>query len=134
LLRCIAGFVAPDAGSIVLDGQDLTRVPPNRRPLNTVFQNYALFPHMTVADNVAYGPRRSGVPASEVPVRVRDALALVELSAFESRMPRELSGGQQQRVALARAIVNRPAVEPTFTMTRTEVRGRTVNVTMTTQR
>ncbi len=108
LLRCIAGFVDPDRGAIVLDGEDITRRPPNQRPLNTVFQNYALFPHMTVAENVAYGPRRRGVPRGEIHGAVQAALALVELTGFESRMPRELSGGQQQRVALARAIVNKP--------------------------
>jgi spermidine/putrescine transport system ATP-binding protein len=108
LLRCIAGFVDPDEGAIVLDGEDITSRPPNQRPLNTVFQNYALFPHMTVADNVAYGPRRRGVARGEIQGIVQAALALVELTGFESRMPRELSGGQQQRVALARAIVNKP--------------------------
>ena len=108
LLRCIAGFVDPDQGAIILDGEDITGRPPNRRPLNTVFQNYALFPHMTVAENVAYGPRRRGVARGEIQDSLKAALALVELTGFESRMPRELSGGQQQRVALARAIVNKP--------------------------
>lgn len=108
LLRSIAGFMQPDSGTIAIDGQDVSRLPPYRRPLNTVFQNYALFPHMTVLENVAYGPRRQGVNRSEARQRAREALALVGLEALEERFPRGMSGGQQQRVALARAIVNRP--------------------------
>ncbi|MHC8286049.1 ABC transporter ATP-binding protein [Pseudomonas sp. XS1P51] len=108
LLRSIAGFMQPDSGTIAIDGQDVSRLPPYRRPLNTVFQNYALFPHMTVLENVAYGPRRQGVNRSEARQQAREALALVGLEALEDRFPRGMSGGQQQRVALARAIVNKP--------------------------
>ncbi|MGX1788804.1 ABC transporter ATP-binding protein [Bosea sp. NPDC055332] len=108
LLRCIAGFLTPEAGAIRLAGEDVTRLPPYRRPLNTVFQNYALFPHMSVADNVAYGPRRQGVAKDEAGKRAAEALELVGLAGFGERLLAQLSGGQQQRVALARAIVNRP--------------------------
>jgi len=108
LLRCIAGFLRPDGGAIQITGEDVTRLPPYRRPLNTVFQNYALFPHMSVADNVAYGPRRRGVAKNDALSQATEALELVGLSGFADRFPRHLSGGQQQRVALARAIVNRP--------------------------
>jgi spermidine/putrescine transport system ATP-binding protein len=108
LLRCIAGFLKPDGGSIRITGEDITRLPPYRRPLNTVFQNYALFPHMSVEDNVAYGPRRRGATKKDALFQAADALELVGLSGFADRFPRQLSGGQQQRVALARAIVNRP--------------------------
>ncbi|HEV2508453.1 ABC transporter ATP-binding protein [Bosea sp. (in: a-proteobacteria)] len=108
LLRCIAGFLTPEAGTIRLAGEDVTRLPPYRRPLNTVFQNYALFPHMSVAENVAYGPRRQGVAKDEAAKRAAEALELVGLAGFGDRLPAQLSGGQQQRVALARAIVNRP--------------------------
>jgi spermidine/putrescine transport system ATP-binding protein len=108
LLRSIAGFMQPDSGSIAIDGQDVSRLPPYRRPLNTVFQNYALFPHMTVLENVAYGPRRQGINRTEAGLKAREALAMVGLEAMEERFPRGMSGGQQQRVALARAIVNQP--------------------------
>jgi len=108
LLRCIAGFLTPDTGDIRIGGDSVTRLPPHRRPLNTVFQNYALFPHMSVLDNIAYGPRRHGVPRGEAAERAAQALQLVGLEALGARYPRELSGGQQQRVALARAVVNRP--------------------------
>ena len=108
LLRCIAGFLMPDSGAIRVDGEDITRAPPYRRPLNTVFQSYALFPHMSVLDNVAYGPRRAGIGRAEAQRRADEALSLVGLGEMGPRLPRELSGGQQQRVALARAIVNRP--------------------------
>jgi putative spermidine/putrescine transport system ATP-binding protein len=108
LLRCVAGFLAPDAGTIRIAGTDVTHQPPYRRPLNTVFQNYALFPHMDVAANVAYGPRRRGASRNDAAAVAAEALALVGLSDLGARFPRELSGGQQQRVALARAIVNRP--------------------------
>ena len=110
LLRILAGFETPSAGSVVLDGQDTTRVPPNRRPVNMVFQSYAVFPHMTVGDNVAYGLRVTGAPRAEIGPRVREALAMVRLEAFHDRRPHQLSGGQQQRVALARALVKRPKV------------------------
>jgi spermidine/putrescine transport system ATP-binding protein len=108
LLRCIGGFVAADAGTISIAGQDVTRAPPYRRPLNTVFQSYALFPHMSVVDNVAFGPMRAGVPRQAALRAAGEALALTGLAAFAGRFPRELSGGQQQRAALARAIVNKP--------------------------
>ena len=108
LLRCIAGFLTPDSGTIVIAGEDVTRRPPNRRPLNTVFQSYALFPHMSVLDNVAYGPRRQGVAKADARERAYEALELVGLATAGGRHPQQLSGGQQQRVALARALVNRP--------------------------
>ncbi|WP_263142383.1 ABC transporter ATP-binding protein [Pseudomonas sp. RIT-PI-AD] len=108
LLRTIAGFSHPDSGRLSIDGQDIGRLPPYRRPLNTVFQNYALFPHMTVLENVAYGPRRQGASRREAGQRANEALTLVGLEDLGERYPREMSGGQQQRVALARAIVNRP--------------------------
>jgi spermidine/putrescine transport system ATP-binding protein len=108
LLRCIAGFLTPEEGRILIDGEDVTNAPPYRRPLNTVFQSYALFPHMNVLENVSYGPRRQGVAKDEAKRRSLEALGLVGLADFGNRLPRQLSGGQQQRVALARAIVNRP--------------------------
>ncbi|MCO6417172.1 ABC transporter ATP-binding protein [Siccirubricoccus sp. KC 17139] len=110
LLKIAAGFEQPDSGSVRLQGEDVTTVPPYRRNINTVFQNYALFPHMTVFDNIAYGLRRKKVPAAEVKQRVAEALALVGLASFGPRQPETLSGGEQQRIALARALVNRPAV------------------------
>ncbi len=108
-LRLIAGFEHPDAGSIHLQGQDVTPLPAHRRPVNTVFQNYALFPHLSVWDNIAFGPRSRGLADAELRRRVGEALEVVRLSELARRMPRQLSGGQQQRVALARALVNRPA-------------------------
>ena len=110
LLRAIAGFVEPTSGRIEINGRPMRGVPPHRRPVNTVFQQYALFPHMSVADNVAFGPRRNRLPKAEAEHRVAEALSMVGLSAFGARHPRELSGGEQQRVALARALVNRPEV------------------------
>ena len=107
-LRMIAGFEQPDEGRIVLQGQDVTTVPPNRRPLNMVFQHYALFPHMSVYDNVAFGLKVSGVPRAEHRDRIV-RLQVVELEGMEKRRIRQLSGGQQQRVALARALVKEPA-------------------------
>lgn len=109
-LRMIGGFEFPDDGSIQISGRNVENLPPHRRPVNTVFQAYALFPHMKVADNVAYGLRRSGVPKSEMANRVSRALDMVRMTAFANRKPAQLSGGQQQRIALARALVNRPAV------------------------
>jgi spermidine/putrescine transport system ATP-binding protein len=105
----IAGFVEPDEGRILLHGDDVTSVPPNRRPVNMVFQQYALFPHMSVYDNVAFGLSVRGVPRKEHGDRVNEILRVVALEGYEKRRPRQLSGGQQQRVALARALVNRPA-------------------------
>jgi putative spermidine/putrescine transport system ATP-binding protein len=109
-LRMIAGFEQPDAGVVELAGRDVGGLPPYDREVNTVFQDYALFPHMTVAENVEYGMRVRKVPRSERASRATEALEMVRLSGFESRKPNELSGGQRQRVALARAIVNRPRV------------------------
>jgi spermidine/putrescine transport system ATP-binding protein len=108
LLRMIAGFDLPDAGSIVLDGKDLADTPPEHRPIHTVFQSYALFPHMTVAQNVAFPLKMAGLPDADVASKVKAALAQVKLDDKGSRFPHELSGGQKQRVALARGLVNRP--------------------------
>jgi putative spermidine/putrescine transport system ATP-binding protein len=109
-LRMIAGFEIPDEGSIRLAGEDVSRLPPYDRPVNTVFQDYALFPHMTVQSNVEYGLMVKKVKKGERRARARDALEMVRLSGFGDRKPSQLSGGQRQRVALARAIVNRPRV------------------------
>jgi spermidine/putrescine transport system ATP-binding protein len=109
-LRMIAGFEEPDSGRVELTGRDIVGVPPYKRNVNTVFQSYALFPHLTVADNVAFGLRRKKVSKSEVRDRVRRYLDLVQLNGYDDRRPSQLSGGQQQRVALARALVNEPAV------------------------
>jgi spermidine/putrescine transport system ATP-binding protein len=108
-LRMIAGFEQPTAGRITLEGRDVSRVPPYKRNVNTVFQHYALFPHMSVFDNVAFGPRSKRVKRSEIASRVRELLEVVRLSDFADRRPGQLSGGQQQRVALARALVNYPS-------------------------
>lgn len=110
LLKIIAGFERPSAGSIHLDGKDVTRLAANRRDVNTVFQNYALFPHMTVGQNVAYPLSVKGISKSEIERRVKEALDLVELSDLSARLPEELSGGQRQRAALARALIGRPRV------------------------
>ena len=101
LLRMLAGFERPSAGRIVIDGEDMAQVPPNRRPVNMVFQSYAVFPHMSVAENVAYGLRVTGAPRAEIGPRVKNALAMVRLSGLDERAPDQLSGGQRQRVALA---------------------------------
>src|SRR5262252_1450464 len=111
LLRMIAGFDPPNSGRIVLGGEDLTRVPPERRPVRTVFQSYALFPHMTVAANVAFPLKMAKVPAAEIPARVDAALEDVRLQTFANRFPHELSGGQRQRVAIGRALVTKPSVK-----------------------
>jgi spermidine/putrescine transport system ATP-binding protein len=108
-LRMIAGFERPDAGRIILQGHDVTDVPANRRPVNMVFQQYALFPHMSVYDNVAFGLKVKRVPRAEHGERVQEMLRVVSLEGLDRRRARQLSGGQQQRVALARALVNRPA-------------------------
>ncbi len=110
LLRMLAGFETPSAGRILIDGDDMTTVPPNRRPVNMVFQSYAVFPHMTVEANVAYGLRVEGVPGAEIRRRVAEALDMVRLNTFARRRPDQLSGGQRQRVALARALIKRPKV------------------------
>lgn len=109
-LRMIAGFEEPTSGEISVAGQQVQGVPPYKRPVNTVFQSYAIFPHLNVFDNVAFGLRRAGVKGEELRRRVAEACAMVQLQGFEKRRPAQLSGGQQQRVALARALVNRPKV------------------------
>ncbi len=110
LLRMLAGFETPTSGSIFIDGADMTHVPPYERPVNMMFQSYALFPHMSVEKNIAYGLKRDGVNRSEISDRVAEMLKMVELSEFGRRKPSQLSGGQRQRVALARALVKRPKV------------------------
>ena len=110
LLRLIAGFEFPSAGEILLHGKDIAHLPPDRRPVNTVFQHYALFPHMTVAENVGFGLRMQGRPKDEIDGAVDQALALVKMADYGARRPSQLSGGQQQRVAFARAIAPRPQV------------------------
>jgi putrescine transport system ATP-binding protein len=110
LLRLLAGFERANAGRILLDGIDLLPVPPHRRPVNMMFQSYALFPHLTVAGNVAFGLKQEGLPKAQIAERVAEMLALVRLENFGARKPHELSGGQRQRVALARSLVKRPRV------------------------
>lgn len=109
-LRIIAGLEQPDSGQVFLDGKDVTSLEPNQRNVNTVFQNYALFPHMNVADNIGYGLKLKKTPKAEISRKVKEMLELVQLSGFEKRKPSELSGGQRQRVAIARALVNNPEV------------------------
>lgn len=117
VLRLIAGLENVDSGHIHLENQDITQVPAEERHVNTVFQSYALFPHMTVFENVAFGLRMQKTPASEIPARVTDALRMVQLEEFAQRKPHQLSGGQQQRVAIARAVAAKPPIimadEPT---------------------
>jgi len=108
LLRMLAGFETPSSGSILIDGVNMTDVPPYERPVNMMFQSYALFPHMTVESNVGYGLRRDGIAKSEIDQRVEDMLAMVELTQFRKRKPHQLSGGQKQRVALARSLIKQP--------------------------
>ena len=109
-LRILGGFANPDKGSVIFDGQDITHVPPNKRQLNTVFQKYALFTHMTIAENIAFGLKIKKKSKSYIDDKIRYALDLVNLEGYENRMPDSLSGGQQQRIAIARAIVNEPKV------------------------
>jgi spermidine/putrescine transport system ATP-binding protein len=109
-LRLIAGFEIADAGKVLIQGQSMTNVPPYRRPVNTVFQSYALFNHLNIWDNIAFGLRLKKIRKSEIEARVQEALKLVKMESLRSRFPNQLSGGQQQRVALARALVNRPTV------------------------
>ncbi|MDZ7952410.1 ABC transporter ATP-binding protein [Nostoc sp. DedQUE09] len=109
-LRLIAGFEIADAGKVLIQGQSMTNVPPYRRPVNTVFQSYALFNHLNVWNNIAFGLRLKKIPKSKIEARVQEALKLVKMESLRSRFPNQLSGGQQQRVALARALVNRPTV------------------------
>ncbi|MBC7140902.1 MAG: ABC transporter ATP-binding protein [Rhodobacteraceae bacterium] len=108
LLRMLAGFETPEAGAILLDGKDISRMPPNRRPVNLMFQSYALFPHMSVEGNIAYGLEMERLPKAEIARRVGEIMAITELSTMAKRKPDQLSGGQKQRVALARALVKRP--------------------------
>jgi putrescine transport system ATP-binding protein len=110
LLRMLAGFETPDAGRVLLAGEDLAVVPPHRRPINMMFQSYALFPHLTVAGNIAFGLRQDGLPKQEIARRVEEMLALVKLEGLGARKPDQLSGGQRQRVALARSLAKRPKV------------------------
>src|ERR1700737_3055776 len=110
LLRMLAGFETPDEGRILLNGRDIARVLPHQRPVNMMFQNYALFPHLTVRDNIAFGLKRAGVSRSEIDTRVAELVALVKLEGLEKRRPDQLSGGQKQRVALARSLARRPQV------------------------
>ena len=109
-LRILGGFVNPDNGRVIFDSRDITNVPPNKRHLNTVFQKYALFTHMTIADNIAFGLKIKNKPKSYIDNKIKYALKLVNLEGYEKRMPDSLSGGQQQRIAIARAIVNEPKV------------------------
>ena len=109
-LRIIAGLEQPDSGSVWLEGKDVTNLEPNQRDVNTVFQNYALFPHMNVADNVGYGLKIRKVPKAQIAERVERALRLVQLEEYKKRMPDQLSGGQKQRIAIARAVINEPKV------------------------
>ena len=117
ILRILSGFETPDQGDVSIGGQRMNDVPPERRQVNTVFQNYALFPHMTVRDNVAFGLRMQSCPKGEIEGRVLEALRMVHLEQYADRRPHQLSGGQQQRVSIARALVRNPAViladEPT---------------------
>lgn len=110
LLRIIGGFETPDSGQIIFDGKDITSVPPNRRPINTVFQKYSLFSHMNVEENISFGPKIAGKPADYISSKVKYALKLVNLDGYEKHDVTKLSGGQQQRIAIARAIVNEPKV------------------------
>lgn len=110
MLRIIAGLTAPDSGSIYLNGTDVTALEPNKRNVNTIFQNYALFPHMNIAANIGYGLKIKGIKKEEIRRQVSDILHLVQLDGFEKKMPSQISGGQKQRVAIARAAVNHPAV------------------------
>lgn len=109
-LRILGGFETPDTGSVIFDGADITRLPPNKRQLNTVFQKYALFTHMTIAENIAFGLKIKNKSKSYIDDKIKYALKLVNLEGFETRLPDSLSGGQQQRIAIARAIVNEPKV------------------------
>ena len=110
LLRMLAGFETPDEGRILLEGNDIARVLPHQRPVNMMFQNYALFPHLSVRDNIAFGLKRAGMPRPEIDARVAEMVALVKLEGLEKRRPDQLSGGQKQRVALARSLARRPRV------------------------
>ena len=109
-LRILGGFTTPDTGKVIVGGQDISMIPPNKRPLNTVFQKYALFPHMNIAENIAFGLKVKNKPKSYIDDKIKYALKLVNLPGYEKRTVDSLSGGQQQRIAIARAIVNEPRV------------------------
>jgi len=108
LLRMLAGFETPTSGNILIDGKDITHLPPYKRPVNMMFQSYALFPHMNVYKNIAFGLQQEGVSSAEIKDRVEESLSLVQMSGYDKRMPEELSGGQRQRVALARSLIKKP--------------------------
>ena len=110
LLRMAAGFEAPDSGRVMLDGRDITRLPPERRPVNTVFQNYALFPHLSVRENIGFGLKIAKQAKPQIAAEVERLLDLFDLTAQADRLPRALSGGQKQRVGIARALANKPRV------------------------
>src|SRR6201995_4411069 len=110
LLRMLAGFETPDEGRILLNGKNIAQVLPHQRPVNMMFQNYALFPHLSVRDNIAFGLKRAGMPRRQIATRVAEMVALVKLEGLEKRRPDQLSGGQKQRVALARSLARRPQV------------------------
>jgi putrescine transport system ATP-binding protein len=110
LLRMLAGFEVPDEGRILLNGKDIAQIPPHQRPVNMMFQNYALFPHLSVQDNIAFGLKRTGLPPADINARVAEMVALVKLEGLEKRKPDQLSGGQRQRVALARAFLRNPRI------------------------
>ena len=110
LLRMLAGFEAPSAGEIYIDNQPMSAIPPNRRPVNMVFQNYAIFPHLDVRGNIAFGLRKAGLGKAELGHRIEEMLALIKLPGYGARRADELSGGERQRVALARALIKRPKV------------------------
>jgi putrescine transport system ATP-binding protein len=124
LLRMLAGFERPTSGRIFIDGVDMTAIPPYERPVNMMFQSYAIFPHMTVEQNVAFGLKQEGVAKTETSRRVTEMLDLVKLGQFARRKPHQLSGGQRQRVALARALVKKPARPARCTNTRTPASSR----------
>lgn len=109
-LRMIAGFEMPTEGEILLNGKDISKLPPNKRPINTVFQRYALFPHLNIYDNIAFGLKLKKLPKAEIEKKVKKALEMVDLEGFEDRRVQTLSGGQQQRIAIARSLVNEPEI------------------------